>query len=137
MPISSFEALMRGCSISRYGWVKTPKSQMIERLRRVRESGFTGGDGEGGGGEDPPRAAPVHPRRRDELVRDLRQPRVDRDHDERDRAPDDQRGRHRELRERRREPVVLEVVDDVQSRERGAGVSGSGETGVANQSCWK
>ncbi len=26
--------------MSRYGWVKTPKSQMIERLVRIRKIGF-------------------------------------------------------------------------------------------------
>ena len=53
----------------------------------------------------------------DQLARHLRKARVDRDDDEGQRAPDDQERDHRQLRERRRVPVVLEEVADVELRQ--------------------
>ena len=70
--------------ISRYGWVKTPKSQMIERLVRMRKIGFRIGwvtlPKTGAGGA-------VDLGGLDELARHLSEPCVDRDRHERDGAP--------------------------------------------------
>ena len=85
---------------------------MIERLVRMRKIGFRIGIGDVA--EHPERARAVDLRGLDELARHLGEPRVDRDRHERDRAPDDEQRHHRELRERRRVPVVLRVVADVE-----------------------
>ena len=65
-----------------------------------------------------PRAGAVDRRRLEQLARHLRQPRVDRDRDEGDRAPDDQRRDHGEALERAREPVVLDEVAEAELRQR-------------------
>ena len=64
--------------------------------------------------EDAPRARPVDLRRLDELTRHLRERGVDGDRDERKPGPNDQSRHHGVLRERRRVPVVLEEVADMQ-----------------------
>ena len=55
--------------------------------------------------------------RLEQLAGHLRQPRVDGDRDERNRAPDDQRRDHAEADDRVREPVVLDEVAEVELRE--------------------
>ena len=92
--------------------MKTPKSQMIERLVRISSTGLMTGTVTSLKMRHGARAVDL--RRLDELVRHLRERGVDRDRDERQPAPDDQRRHHAELRERRRVPVVLEVVADVE-----------------------
>src|SRR5207249_9123332 len=57
---------------------------------------------------DAPRSRAVDLRGLDELSRHLREARVDRDDDEGDRAPHDQRRHHAELRERR--PVLRRLA---------------------------
>ena len=100
----------------RYGCVKTPKSQMIERLVRMRRIGFRIGRVTSRKTRSGPApsisAASTSSRDTCESAG------VDRDRDERQRAPDDQQRHHRELRERRRVPVVLQVVAEVELRER-------------------
>ena len=92
--------------------MKTPKSQMIERLVRIRRIGFRIGKVTSRKTRQRPGAVDLGGL--DELARHLREPRVDGDRDERKRAPDDQQRHHRELREGRRVPVVLEVVAEVE-----------------------
>ena len=79
-------------------WLKTWKSQMIERLVRITKIGFRSGNVMSR--KIRTAAGAVDRRRLDQLLRHLRQAGVDRDRDERDRAPDDDRGDHREARPR-------------------------------------
>ena len=57
--------------INRYGCVKTPKSQRIERLVRISSTGLQ--DRQRHVEEDAPRARAVDLRRLDELARHLRE----------------------------------------------------------------
>src|SRR5690348_8019990 len=74
-------------------------------------------DGERDVPEPPERTRPVNRRSLEQLVRHLGEAGVDRDRHERDRAPHDERGRHAERRRRRRVPVVLAEVAEVQARQ--------------------
>ena len=90
--------------------MKTPKSQMIERLVRTRKIGLRIGKVTSlktRQGRAPSISAASTSSRRD-----LRQAGVERDHDERQRAPHDQRGDDSELGERRGVPVVLPQAED-------------------------
>ena len=71
--------------------------------------------------EDPERVRAVDRRRLDELLRHLREARVDRDRDERDRAPDDDRPDHGKALERVDEPVVVVEVLEPEVGERPVG----------------
>ena len=95
--------------------MKTPKSQMIERLVRIQEDRLE--HRESDVAERPPGARAVDRGGLDELARHLREPGVQRDDDERQRPPDDQKRHHRELRERRRVPVVQNEVAEPKTRQ--------------------
>ena len=88
---------------------------MIDRLVRMRKIGFR--IGKVTSRKTRSGLGAVDLRGLDELARHLGEPCVDRDRHERDRAPDDEQRHHGELRERRRVPVVLRVVTDVELRE--------------------
>ena len=68
-------------------WLKTWKSQMIERLVRMTKIGFS--SGKVTSRKMLPASGAVDLRRLDELAAAPASARVDRDRDERDRAPDD------------------------------------------------
>ena len=96
--------------------MNTWKSQMIERLARITKIGFRIGKMMSRNRANAPE--PSISRRLEQLARHLRQPGVDRDRDERHRAPHDQRRDHAEADERVREPVVLDEVAEAEPGER-------------------
>ena len=78
--------------------MKTWKSQMIERLVRITKIGFRIGKVTSRKRANAPE--PSICGRLEQVARHLRQPGVDGDRDERDRAPDDQRRDHAEADDR-------------------------------------